>query len=52
VAVYTRNYDLLYLTENLVLVCVLGMVASSTRGNWRKVYWNLFIASVLRPCFR
>ncbi len=47
VNVYTRNYDLLYLIENLVLVCVLGMVASSTRGNWRRVYWNLFIASGL-----
>lgn len=47
VAVYSRNYDLLYLLENLVLVCVLGMVASSTRGTWRKVYWNLFIASAI-----
>ncbi len=47
VAVYSRNYDLLYLLENLVLVCVLGMVASSTHGNWRRVYWNLFIASAL-----
>jgi len=42
--VYSKNYDLLYLLENLVLVFVLGMVASSTPGNWRKVYWNLFIA--------
>ncbi len=47
VAVYTRNYDLLYLIENLVLVCILGMVASETHGNWRTVYWNLFIASGL-----
>jgi len=47
VSVYSRNYDLLYLLENLVLVCVLGMVASSTRGHWRRVYWNLFIASGL-----
>jgi signal transduction histidine kinase len=42
--VYSKNYDLLYLLENLVLVFALGMVASSTPGNWRKVYWNLFIA--------
>jgi len=42
--VYSKNYDLLYLIENLVLVLALGMVASSTPGNWRKVYWNLFIA--------
>jgi signal transduction histidine kinase len=45
VNVYSHNYDLLYLLENLVLVCVLGMVAASTRGNWRRVYWNLFVAS-------
>src|ERR1700746_1169539 len=45
--VYSKNYDLLYLLENLVLVFALGMVASSTPGNWRKVYWNLFIASAI-----
>ena len=47
VSVYSRNYDLLYLVENLVFVLVLGVVAASTRGAWRKVYWNLFIASAL-----
>jgi signal transduction histidine kinase len=47
VSVYSRNYDLLYLLENLVLVFVLGMAAASTRGNWRKIYWNLFVASAL-----
>jgi len=45
--VYSKNYDVLYLLENLVLVFVLGMVASSTPGNWRKVYWNLFVASAI-----
>jgi signal transduction histidine kinase len=45
--VYSRNYDLLYLLENLVLVLVYGMVATATRGNWRKIYWNLFVASAL-----
>jgi signal transduction histidine kinase len=45
ITVYNRNYDLLYLLENLVLIFVLGMVASSTQGHWRRVYWNLFIAS-------
>jgi len=45
--VYSKNYDLLYLLENLVLVFVLGMVASSTPGSWRKIYWNLFIASAI-----
>ncbi|HWX94297.1 MAG TPA: HAMP domain-containing sensor histidine kinase [Terriglobales bacterium] len=45
--VYSRNYDLLYLLENLVLVFVLGMMATSTRGTWRRIYWNLFLASAL-----
>ena len=47
VPVYSRNYDLLYLLENLVLVFVLGMAASSTHGNWRKLYWNLFVGAAL-----
>jgi len=47
VPVYSRNYDLLYLLENLVLVLVLGMMATSTRGAWRRIYWNLFLASAL-----
>ncbi|HST10215.1 MAG TPA: hypothetical protein VLL05_07550, partial [Terriglobales bacterium] len=47
VSVYSRNYDLLYLVENLVLVFVLGMVAASTQGAWRKIYWNLFVGSAL-----
>lgn len=47
VPVYSGHYDLLYLLENLVLVLALGLVATNTRGNWRKVYWNFFIASAL-----
>jgi signal transduction histidine kinase len=47
VGIYSKKYDMLYLLENLVLVFVLGMVAVSTRGDWRKIYWNLFIASAL-----
>jgi signal transduction histidine kinase len=46
-SVYSRNYDLLYLLENLVLLGVLGMLAASTCGAWKKIYWNLFIASVM-----
>ena len=45
--VYSRNYDLLYLIENLALVLALGMVAAATRSAWRKTYRNLFIASAL-----
>jgi len=47
VLVYSRNYDLLYLVENLVLVFVLGLAATSAQGGWRKVYWNLFVAAAL-----
>jgi signal transduction histidine kinase len=45
--VYSRNYDLLYLLENLVLLGALGKLAASTHGDWKKVYWNLFIATGL-----
>lgn len=44
VSVYSRNYDLLYLVENLVLLAALGLLTSSARGAWKKVYWNLFLA--------
>ena len=47
VSVYSRNYDLLYLIENLLLVLILGIAATSTRDDWRRVYWNLFVASAL-----
>lgn len=47
VSVYSRNYDVLYTFENLVLVLILGMVASRTQGAWRRVYWNLFVAASL-----
>lgn len=47
VSVYSRNYDLLYLVENLVLCFVLGIVAASTQGAWRKIYWNLFVGSTI-----
>ncbi|HMK20791.1 MAG TPA: histidine kinase dimerization/phospho-acceptor domain-containing protein, partial [Terriglobales bacterium] len=47
VSIYSRSYDLLYTFENLVLVLILGMVASRTQGAWRRVYWNLFVACSL-----
>lgn len=47
VPVYNRHYDLLYLLENLVLVLALGAVAGSTRGNWQKIYSNLFVACAI-----
>ena len=43
-AVYSPHFDLLYLVENLALLTVLGILAWSTRGSWKTVYWNLFVA--------
>jgi signal transduction histidine kinase len=47
VTVYSHNWDLLYLIENLVLMFALGLLASSTQGSWKKIYWNFFLASGL-----
>ncbi len=47
VAVYSRNSDLLYLLENVALLVTLGLLASVTQGAWKKIYWNLFVASGL-----
>ncbi len=47
VAVYSPHYDLLYLVENLALLAVLGILAWSTRGAWKTIYWNLFVAIAL-----
>ena len=47
VAVYSPHYDLLYLVENLALLAVLGMLAWNTRGAWKQIYWNFFVASGL-----
>jgi signal transduction histidine kinase len=43
--VYNRNYDRLYLLENLVLLAALSLVAFKTRGAWRGIYRNLLIAA-------
>jgi len=47
VAVYSPHYDLLYLVESLAFLGVLGMLAWKTRGAWKQVYLNLFVASGL-----
>src|SRR5437899_5717632 len=46
-AVYSRSYDLLYLVENLALLAILGMLASNTGSAWKRIYWNLFVASAI-----
>lgn len=47
VSVYSPHFDLLYLMENLAFLGVLGVLAWNARGAWKKIYWNLFIASGL-----
>jgi len=44
VAHFGRNYDVLYLVENLILLAALGVLTRSAQGAWKKVYWNLFLA--------
>src|SRR5947207_6141581 len=46
-SVYSPNYDLLYTLENMAFLAGLGVLAFSTRGAWKKIYWNLFLATAL-----
>jgi signal transduction histidine kinase len=47
VALYSPHYDLLYLVENMAFLGVLGVLAWKARGAWKRIYWNLFVASGL-----
>ena len=47
IAIYTRNYDLLYFLENLTLISILAILALSARSSWRNIYWNLFASFAL-----
>ena len=47
VDVYGHNYDLLYLVENLLVLAVLGAASTRAQDGWRRVYWNIFLASAL-----
>ncbi len=47
VAVYSRNYDRLYLLENVLLSVGVGFVAVKAEGSWRYIYGNLFGATFL-----
>ncbi|MGH9495587.1 MAG: diguanylate cyclase [Candidatus Sulfotelmatobacter sp.] len=46
-AVYGRSFDLLYVSEQLVLVAGLFLVWRRSRGPWRGVFFHLFAASLL-----
>jgi hypothetical protein len=45
--VYGRSFDLLYVGEELVLVAGLMLVWRRSRGAWRGLYFNLFVAVLL-----
>ncbi len=44
---YSNNYNLVYLTEKLVLLIALVYVAYSSRGGWRQFYGQLMAAIAL-----
>ncbi len=44
---YGRSFDLLYVSEELVLAAGLIMVWRRSRGSWRSIYFQLFVATLL-----
>ncbi len=46
-AVYGRSFDLLYVSEELVLAAGLLLVWRRSRGAWRRIYFHLFAATLL-----
>jgi len=46
-AIYGANYNLVYLTEKLVLLVCLAFLAYTARGGWRHLYGQLLGASAL-----
>jgi signal transduction histidine kinase len=49
-AVYNLRWDLLYLVEGLMLIGVSGWSFFSSSGTWRRLYGNIFVASVVYTC--
>jgi diguanylate cyclase (GGDEF)-like protein len=46
-SIYGRSFDLLYVSEELVLAAALILVRRRSRGLWRKIYGHLFAATLL-----
>jgi diguanylate cyclase (GGDEF)-like protein len=44
---YGRSFDLLYVSEELVLAAGLILVSRRSRGTWRSIYFQLFGATLL-----
>jgi signal transduction histidine kinase len=49
-AVYSLRWDLLYLAEGLLLICVSGWSFFTSSGPWRTLYGSIFVASVMYTC--
>lgn len=47
VQLYSRNYDILYLVENLLFLGALGLLAAGTTGAWKAIYRNLTLVMAL-----
>ncbi len=45
-AIYGRSFDLLYVSEELVLAAGLFLVYLRSRGAWRRIYLHLFAATL------
>ena len=46
-SVYGRSFDLLYVSEELVLAAGLVLVWRRSQGIWRSIYFHLFVATLL-----
>jgi diguanylate cyclase (GGDEF)-like protein len=46
-SVYGRSFDLLYVCEELVLAASLVLVWRRSNGPWRRIYFDLFVATLI-----
>ncbi len=46
-SLYGRSFDLLYVSEELVLAAGLILVWRRSHGAWRRIYFHLFVATLL-----
>jgi len=46
-SVYGRSFDLLYVSEELVLAAGLTLVWRRSQGQWRRIYFHLVVATLL-----
>jgi len=47
VAVYSLRWDVLYLTESLIVIAVAGWSFLTSQGSWRSLYRSILLASIL-----